>query len=88
MISKEFTVQAENGFHLRPAQALMEAITPFASEVTIKTPDGGEANAKSLLNLMTLGADKGQTLTVEVDGPDEQAVMNTIQKLFDENFGE
>ena len=87
MLSKEFMVNSEYGFHLRPAQILMESITPFESKVILKF-NGKEANAKSLLNLMTLGLDNGQSVTVEVDGPDENEVMKIIDKLFEDGFDE
>jgi len=87
MLSKEFMVNSEYGFHLRPAQILMESITPFESKVILKF-NGKEANAKSLLNLMTLGLDNGQSVTVVVDGPDENEVMKIIDKLFEDGFDE
>jgi len=65
----------------------MESITPFESKVILKF-NGKEANAKSLLNLMTLGLDNGQSVTVVVDGPDENEVMKIIDKLFEDGFDE
>jgi len=88
MISKEFTINCGDGFHLRPAQVLMEAVTPFASEVLLKVGDTVEANAKSILGLMSLGLEKGTHVIMLADGPDEEEAMAVIGKLFDDNFGE
>lgn len=88
MISKQFVISGEYGFHLRPSQVLMEAATPFTSEIHLIKADGKKANGKSLLELMTLGLESGQTVDVEINGSDEDEVMQVVEKLFKENFGE
>ena len=88
MISKKFTVNCKEGFHIRPAQVMMEAVTPFSSSVTIKKNDSEEADAKSILGLMSLGLEEGSEVDIVIDGADENAAMAAVQKLFDENFGE
>lgn len=88
MLSKEFVVNSQYGFHLRPAQVLAEKVTPFESKVTVRKQDGAKADAKSLLGLMSLGLKEGQTILVETDGADEAAAMETVEGLFRTNFGE
>lgn len=88
MITKEFTVNGAHGFHLRPAQVLIKTVTPFQSDVTMEKADGTRANAKSLLNVMALGLEQGQIVTVKVDGPDEERTMQAIGEQFASNFGE
>lgn len=88
MISKKFTVNCKEGFHIRPAQVMTEAVTPFSSTITIKKNDSEEADAKSILGLMSLGLEQGSEVEVIIDGADENAAMAAVQKLFDENFGE
>lgn len=86
MLSKEFTLHSQYGFHLRPAQVMVEKMGVFASDVKVKKPDGAEADAKSLLNLMSLGLNDGQTVQVTVSGSDEEAGMQAIEELFRTNF--
>lgn len=88
MISKEFVINCSEGFHLRPAQILMEAATPFKSDIILKTADDEEADAKSILGLMSLGLEKGTKVTIETNGPDEEDAMKTVEALFNNNFGE
>lgn len=88
MVSKEFTVNCNKGFHLRPAQVLAEAVTPFESDVFITVGEDTQTNAKSILGLMSLGLEKGTQVMMSADGPDEDAAMAVIAKLFDDNFGE
>lgn len=89
MLEKKFTIGCKQGFHLRPAQALMEAATGFSSSIVIKK-DGSEneADAKSILGLMSLGLDYNQSVTVQVEGDDETEAMAAVEKLFLSNFGE
>lgn len=88
MIRKQFTVNSQYGFHLRPAQVLVEKMTPFESEITVKKSDGTSADAKSLLGLMSLGLAEGQTVEVEISGVDEAKAMETVEELFRTNYGE
>ena len=40
-------------------------------------------NAKSILDLMTLGAPKGTELAIEVEGPDAQEALAAMVGVFD-----
>lgn len=89
MLEKKFTVGCKQGFHLRPAQKLMETATGFSSTVILKK-DGteSETDAKSILGLMSLGLDYNQSVTVTTDGADEADAMAAVEALFQSNFGE
>lgn len=87
MIRKTFMVGCEQGFHMRPAQVFMETAMHFEAEITVLKEDE-EANARSILSLMSLGLEKGSEVAVQIDGVDEAAAMETIQTLFETNFGE
>ncbi|HAH78272.1 MAG TPA: HPr family phosphocarrier protein [Ruminococcaceae bacterium] len=88
MLSRQFTIQNQYGFHLRPAQVMVEKMTPFEAKVTVKKADGTGADAKSLLGLMSLGLTGGQTVRVEISGRDEERAMAAMEELFKNNFGE
>ena len=89
MLKKEFVINCKEGFHLRPAQVMMETLTPFAATILLrKAEDGEEADAKSILGLMSLGLEHGEKVSVEADGPDEAAAMKAVEELFAGNFGE
>lgn len=88
MIRKSFVMNCKEGFHLRPSQVLMEAVTKFQSNIVLKKSDSEEADAKSILGLMSLGIETGETVAVEISGPDEKEAMETVEKLFNNNFNE
>ncbi|MFT8887196.1 MAG: HPr family phosphocarrier protein [Ethanoligenens sp.] len=88
MTTKEFTVNGEHGFHMRPAQVLLKTATAFVSDIMLERKDGSQANAKSLLNLMSLGLEQGQKVLVKANGPDERQAIQAIEEQFNSNFGE
>ena len=88
MINKQFVMNCNEGFHLRPAQVLMEKSTEFQSDIVLKKSDSEEADAKSILGLMSLGIEKGETVVVKISGSDEKKAMSAIEKLFANNFDE
>lgn len=88
MISKQFVMNCDEGFHLRPAQVLMEKSTAFQSDIVLKKSDSEEADAKSILGLMSLGVEKGETVVIKINGSDEKEAMSAIERLFANNFDE
>ena len=77
----QYTIQDPMGFHARPAGALVRAAKAYASKVTISC---GEKSAQ-LTPVMGLGIKQGQTVTVTIDGPDEDKAFAELQVQFREN---
>lgn len=77
------TFQIQNGIriHARPAALLVNKANQFSSNITLKK-DTKEANAKSLLNLLTLEASPGDTLDIQIEGADEQEAAAALKALF------
>ena len=59
MVEKEATVVPEAGLHERPAARFVKEAKSYSSDIVV-VKDGREANAKSSLRLMTLGAKHGE----------------------------
>lgn len=87
MIEREVKIVNRAGLHTRPAAALVKIASKFNSEVTLIRGDFA-INAKSIIGVMTLAAEKGSRLIVQVDGDDENTAIEEICKLFDSGFGE
>ncbi|MBO5287662.1 MAG: HPr family phosphocarrier protein [Clostridia bacterium] len=85
---KEFTfiLKDKNGLHARPAGMLSALAKSFKSDIKIKT-DAKEADAKRLLSLMSLGAKYNTTLTVTIEGEDEQEAYNAILAHTEKSLG-
>lgn len=78
-------IRHKTGFHLRPAGAFARTAKKFSSTITV-TKNEHQANAKSVVNLLTLGAGKGAEITIRATGPDELEAVKTLQELVESNF--
>lgn len=80
MVEKEAVVVPAEGLHARPAAEFVKAAKSYESDITV-VKDGMEANAKSSLRLMALGAKQGEKLVIRASGPDEEAAVETLTTL-------
>lgn len=87
MIKEKVTIQNEAGLHARPAAALVKLASKFDSEFNIHMY-GYTVNGKSILGVMTLAAEKGTELEIELEGPDEQEALEAITELIENGFDE
>lgn len=87
MISMTIEIINELGLHARASSKLVMLAGKFRSNITI-TKDNKSANAKSLMTVMMLAANRGSRITLSVDGPDEEAAINEITALINSKFGE
>ena len=85
----EGTVEIKNrlGLHLRAATTLAETARSFKSKLII-VGEGRSGDARSVIDLMMLGAAIGTRLKVRAEGPDARAALDAIQRLFQDRFGE
>ena len=75
------------GLHVRPAARLSEIANRYKSQITI-LQDNKKINAKSIIELLTLGASEGTLLTFQADGQDATAALDEIEKLIMAKFNE
>lgn len=72
------------GLHMRPAQGFMEAAQAFSCEVSVRRGDD-EVNGKSIMGLVQLAAECGQTLEIRCVGQDAQqaaiALAEYVEKM-------
>ncbi|TCT17569.1 phosphocarrier protein [Melghiribacillus thermohalophilus] len=81
-MKNKFMITNESGLHARPASVFVNNVKSYQSDVIIRK-NGKEANGKSLMRILTLGISKGDTIEIEVSGPDEKEAMAAIQNLID-----
>ena len=83
------TVKVVNaqGLHARPCHAIVSRALAFQSELRIRARNR-EVNGKSILELMTLSAGPGTELELLARGPDAEALLAELERLFEGCFGE
>jgi len=66
--------------HARPAGALVRAAAAFTAEVFVRA-NGRRANAKSILDVLALGAEGGAELVIDASGEDAVAAAERLAVL-------
>ena len=87
MFTKELTIKNEVGLHARPATYFIQKANEFKSGIWVEKEER-RVNAKSLLGVLSLGIMQGTTITLIADGSDEQAAVESLSTLVENNFGE
>ena len=82
--SSEATAQLPAGvaLHARPAGALAREAMRYSSRITL-TAGGREADAKSVLRVMALGAEGGASVTVQAEGEDAASAVVSLVELIE-----
>lgn len=87
MLLKEVTIVNKLGLHARASAKLTRLASQFQSEVWL-IRNGRRVNAKSIMGVMTLAANKGSTVAIEITGADETEAMQALTNLVNGYFGE
>ena len=85
--SLTITVPNKLGLHARPAAKLVSLAGQFDATLTIQKGEK-TVNARSITQVNTLGARHGDQLTFYADGTDAAKVLEAVQALVDDNFGD
>lgn len=89
MVKKQTTVINKTGLHARPAADFVAAAAKFKSNITIKRIDTDrEANAKSIVFLLSLGLTQGTRVEIAASGEEEAEAVDTLVSLIESGFGE
>ena len=70
------------GLHARPAADFVRAANTFASTITV-TCAGKNANAKSILQIISLNVRQGAIVTLTADGPDADDALRALAALLE-----
>ncbi|EPF70038.1 HPr family phosphocarrier protein [Acinetobacter rudis] len=87
MIDTQIDVINKLGLHARASGRLIEITTKFRSTIQIGKGDK-LVDAKNILSLLMLGAGKGSTLRLVIEGVDEEQALQEVQALFAAKFYE
>jgi phosphocarrier protein len=87
MVRKEFTVRNKLGLHARAAAKIVQTSSQFQSSILI-IKNGREADAKSMLDIMTLSCPQGTRIELCAEGKDAAEALTALAVLFDNKFDE
>jgi phosphotransferase system HPr (HPr) family protein len=87
MPSRSVTLPNPTGLHARPAKVFAEAAKESGHQVRISKA-GNTVNGRSVLSVLTLDCHQGDEVTIEVDGDDADAVLESLVALVESGLGE
>lgn len=85
IIKSVFTIRNDRGLHTRPATEIVKCAVGFKSEILLSYQKH-EVNAKSLLGIVMLAAEKGAKIKVKATGDDAEAAVACLIDLANKSF--
>ena len=86
-VTREVPLSNKYGLHARPASRLVGIANRYRSAITLA--NGPRAvNAKSIMEVLTLAASSGASLTIKAVGEDAEQAVAEITELIAGRFGE
>jgi phosphocarrier protein len=81
----KFTVLNDKGLHTRPSTELVRCVAAYKAEIKLLYEEY-IVNAKSLLGILMLAAEKGAKIRIEAKGSDAKAAVDAILELAKNKF--
>ena len=79
------TVRNSKGLHMRPLEMIARKANTFRCQVYLTRGDN-RVDAKSLLHLLTLGAEPGVELEIDATGDDAMEAIQQLTSLIGSEF--
>ena len=80
VVKKELVVKNKQGLHARPAALFVQVANKFDSHIIVKRDDE-EVDGKSIMGILTLGAEKDSVIIVEAEGEDAALAIVELEKI-------
>lgn len=80
MIQKSVQIKLEGGLEARPVAMLVQVASQYESSVYLECADK-KVNAKSIMGMMSLGLDNGESVTVTAEGNDEAEAVTALENF-------
>jgi phosphocarrier protein len=86
MLERTITIGSKSGLHARPAAVFVQNAKGFQSQITLSKNDK-TVNAKSILSVLTLGAEQGDQVVLKADGDDAETAIDSLTMLLEGDLG-
>ncbi len=85
--SREVRIANQRGLHARASAKFVNLASALDSKIEVEK-DGHRVCGTSIMGLMMLGAAKGDTVTIHVDGSGAEDALEQLVQLVETRFGE
>ncbi|OGV31303.1 MAG: hypothetical protein A2020_01370 [Lentisphaerae bacterium GWF2_45_14] len=86
MIEKKVKIKNKAGIHCRPSSVILTTVEEFPGHKFEVISEKGNCGLQSILELLSLGLQYGDTVTIRTLGPDEEKACTKIAGLFEYEF--
>ena len=87
-ITRTLQIVNKKGLHARASRKLAELALGYDNTRISVRKEADEADARSLMDLMMLGAGIGSEVEIEAEGPQAEEALAKIEALFANKFDE
>ncbi len=81
----QYTIREELGMHARPAGLILQLAKEFESSIVVSNK-GNSGDLKRLMSVIGLDIRYQDTVTVTIEGPDEDVAAEEMLAFFKENL--
>lgn len=86
MVERTVTLGSKSGLHARPAAIFVQNAKGFQCQITL-SKNNKTVNAKSILAVLTLGAEQGEQVVLKADGDDAEMAIDRLSTLLEGDLG-
>lgn len=79
-MKQDYQVGNQLGLHVKPSKQIAQAAEKYVCEISLSS-NGKCGNAKNMIEILKLGAKRGDTVTLITNGPDERKAQEEIGSL-------
>ena len=85
--SRNVEIVNKLGMHARAAAKFVKLASSFESDIDVEK-DSRRVNAKSIMGVIMLAANKGSTVTLHANGSDAEKSLDALEQLIKDRFDE
>ncbi|EAQ14176.1 MULTISPECIES: HPr family phosphocarrier protein [Maritimibacter] len=86
-LARKMKIVNEKGLHARASAKFVDVVENHDARARV-SKDGMEAEGDSIMGLLMLAASRGSEIEVETSGPQAEALMEALDALVADKFGE
>ena len=84
-VERTVTLGSKSGLHARPAAIFVQNAKNFRCAITL-TKNEKKVNAKSILSVLTLGAEQGEQVVLHANGEDAETAIDQLAALLERDL--
>lgn len=86
-LRRTLAIRNRRGLHARASARFVETVERFDATARVSR-DGLQVDGRSIMGLLMLAAAQGSAIEVETSGPDAAPLMDALDRLVSDLFGE